>query len=193
MFSPSVPHHFALCLSLRWVCQRKWSNAACNNWAWLWTLCTAKTWCIGTSSLRMCFCLTESAAASSWQTLAWHGGWAAVWNGWAAPSPTPHRKCAVPVVLRVSSWPPVWMCGRSACWCFVCWRATSPGKQRCRPTPFTRSFGAGRKRGVPWERTRLSGAASLTMPCACFRGCSPPSQKNAAESRTSSALLSMSW
>lgn len=145
------------------------------------------------SNLRMCCYLTVSAAASSWPTLAWPGAWAAVWNGWVAPSPIRRQRCAALAVLRVSLWPPVWMCGRSACWSSVCWQAISPGRQRCQPMPSMRSFGAGRKQGALWEPTRLSGGASLMMPCACFRGCSPLSRKNAAESRTSSASSSTSW
>lgn len=145
------------------------------------------------SNLRMCSYLTASADASNWLTLVWLDAWEAVWNGWVAPSPIQHQRCAALAVLRVSLWPPVWMCGRSGFWSSVCWQAISPGRQRCRPMPSMRSFGAGRKQVVLWGRTRLSGAASLMMPCACFSGCSLLSRKNAVESRTSSALSSMSW
>ena len=144
-------------------------------------------------NLRMCSCLTASAAASSWPTLEWPGVWAVVWNGWVAPSPTPRQRCAALAALKVSLWPPVWTCGRSVFWSSVCWRETSPGRQRCRPMPSTRSFGAGRKQDALWERTRPSGGASLMTPCACFKGCSPLSRKNAVESRMSSASSSMSW
>lgn len=145
------------------------------------------------SNLRMCSYLTASAAASSWPTLVWPDAWAAAWNGWVEPSPTQHQRCAVLAVLRVSLWPPVWMCGRSVCWSSVCWLEIFPGRQHCRPMPSTRSFDAGRKQGVLWEHIHLNGGASLMTPCACFKGFSLLSRKNAAESRTSSALSSTSW
>lgn len=183
----------SLCLTLRWVCQRKWSNAACSSWDWPWTSCTVKAWYIEMSNLKMCSCLTANVAASNWLTLAWPGAWAAVWNGWAVPSPTQRQRCVVPAVQRVSLWPQVWTSGLSASWFSVCWQAISPGRRRCRSMPFTRSFGAGRKQDVLWGHIHLSGAASQMMLCACFRGCLLLSQKSAAESRTSSALSSMSW
>lgn len=166
-----VSQRLFLPLLLRWVCRRKWWNAACSSWAWPWTSSTARTWCIVMLNPRTCSCSIVSADASNWRTLAWPDVWAAAWSAWAGPSRTRLQRCAAPAAPRASLWPRALTCGRSACWSSVCWRETFLGRRRCRWTPSTRSFVVGRKQVVLWGRTRLNGGASPTTPCACFRGC----------------------
>lgn len=165
----SVSQH--LFLLLRWVCQKRWWNAVCSSWAWLWTLSTVRIWCIVTLNLRTCSCSIVSADASNWLTLAWPDVWAAAWNVWVEPSHTRPQRCAAPAAPTASSWPRASMCGHLACWSSVCWREIFLGRLRCQWTPSTRSFVVGRKRVVLWEHTRPSGGASPMTPCACFKGC----------------------